>query len=103
MSMSLIDEIRAARVSQLTEEHKEKLLAYIKKNLMQHDNVVIGGAAHFSHDWKIPDPDSKDWWKDCYAPYKLHPAITDWLISLGFTCSRYYNRGGVDQGICVRI
>lgn len=66
--MSLIDEIRAARVSQLTEEHKEKLLAYIKKNLMQHDNVVIGGAAHFSHDWKIPDPDSKDWWRDCYAP-----------------------------------
>lgn len=45
--MSLIDEIRAARVSQLTEEHKEKLLAYIKKNLMQHDNVVIGGAEHF--------------------------------------------------------
>lgn len=101
--MSLIDEIRAARVSQLTEEHKEKLLAYIKKNLMQNDYALIGGAAHFSYDWKIPDPDGKDWWRDCYAPYKLHPAITDWLTSLGFKCSRYYNRGGVDQGICVRI
>lgn len=101
--MSLIDEIRAARVSQLTEEHKEKLLAYIKKNLMQNDYALIGGAAHFSYDWKIPDPDSKDWWRDCYAPYKLHPAITDWLTSLGFKCSRYYNTGGVDQGICVRI
>lgn len=48
--MSLIDEIRAARVSQLTEEHKEKLLAYIKKNLMQNDYALIRGAAHFSYD-----------------------------------------------------
>ena len=101
--MGLIEEIRAARVSQLTEENKEKLLAYIKKYLMRYDHALIGGAAHFSYDWKIPDPDSKDWWRDCYAPYKLHSAITDWLTSLGFKCSRYYNRGGVDQGICVRI
>ena len=67
--MSLIEEIRAARVSQLTEEHKEKLLAYIKKYLTQYDYALIGGAAHFSYDWKIPDPDGKDWWRDCYNKF----------------------------------
>lgn len=54
--MSLIEEIRAARVSQLTEEHKEKLLAYIKKYLTQYDYALIGGAAHFSYDWKNSRP-----------------------------------------------
>lgn len=101
--MSVIDEIKAARASQLTEEQKNKLLAYVKKVLTQKDHAVIGGAAHFSYDWKIPDPNTKDWWRDCFAPYKYHPAITDWLRSLGFKCRRYYNRGGVDQGICVQI
>lgn len=101
--MNTIEGIRKVRVSQLTEEHKNQLLAYIKKVLIFKDHAVIGGAAHFYYDWKIPDPNSKDWWRDCFAPYKFHPAITDWLISLGFKCSRYYNGFGVDQGICVQI
>lgn len=101
--MDVIEEIRAKRASMLSEEHKTKLLSYIKKVLTHKNYAVIGGAAHFSYDWEIPDPNSKDWWRDCFAPYKYHPAITDWLQGLGFKCSRYYNRGGVDQGICVQI
>lgn len=101
--MSIIDEIRAARTSRISEEHKSQLLGYIKKILTIRDYALIGGAAHFSYDWKIPDPNGKDWRSNCFAPYSYHPAITEWLKSLGFSCSRYYNRGGVDQGICVRV
>lgn len=34
---------------------------------------------------------------------QFHAAIADWLHSLGFHTSRYYNKGGVDNGLKVTM
>ena len=37
------------------------------------------------------------------TPYRYHAAIAEWLRSLRFHTQRYYNQGGVDNGLQVWI
>lgn len=96
--MSIIEEIKASRKSLLTDEQKSKILTIVKKTLKNSNYTVVYGAPHFGK-WEFRD----DCITRCEAPYAFHPAIEEWLTSLGFRCSRYYNKGGVEQGLMVRI
>lgn len=96
--MSIIDEIRKQRIAFVPEEYKEKILINIKHQLTYKEVARIDGASHYaSRDWSFPDNSY------CYAPYIYHAAISEWLNSLGFRTSRYYNKGGVDNGLNVWI
>lgn len=95
--MSIIDEIRAARKEQLSDEQKSKILAFIKRDLTKGYKSIIYGAPHFGRWWFREDIGR------CEAPYAMHLAIEEWLKGLGFQCSRYYNKMGVEQGLEVRI
>lgn len=106
--MSIIEEIKTARKAQLTEEQKRKLLEGVKAQLVSNPYALIEGAEHYRAEdnrWRFP----QDWRKSCnytgclQAPFKMHTAISEYLSSLGFYCRRWYNGGGVDQGLEVRI
>lgn len=95
--MGIIDEIRMARANNLTEEQKSGLLKHIKKTLVNNDYVVIYGASHYENQGWGADKDGSIY----RAPFSVHTAIKQWLSQLGFSSCRYYNRGGVDQGLKV--
>lgn len=101
--MSIIEEIKAQRAAMLTEEQKGWLLAAIKTQLETDDYAIVDGASHYcSQSWnKVPAKNG--YCAYVRAPYKLHAAIADWLCSLGFHTSRYYNNFGVDNGLKVTI
>lgn len=94
--MSVIDEIKQTRKSLLTEEQKNDILKAVKNGLIDREFFVIQGAPHFGK-WEYFRGFINQ------APYKLHPAITDFLRSHGFKVSRYYNRGGIEQGMKIEI
>lgn len=94
--MSIIDEIRKERMNLLTNEQKEKLLSCIKKQLVNSDYAIVDGAYHYyAQEWKYSEAGY------CKAPFALHSAIKEWLQTLGFHTSRYYNGYGVDNGLKV--
>lgn len=101
--MSIVDEIRSERINQVPEEYKQKILASVKSQLVKGwhgDWAHIDGAAHYpNQDWKFPSTD----WGSVQAPFRYHAAIADWLHTLGFSCCRHYNKGGVDNGMEVRL
>ncbi len=101
--MSITDEIRSARMNKVPEEYKKKILTSVKAQLIDGyhgDWAHIDGAAHYpDQEWKMP---SSPHGSVC-APFRFHAAIADWLRSLGFTCCRHYNKGGVDNGMEVRL
>lgn len=98
--MSVIDDIKKGRESLITEEQKTKILKNIKCQLLSNESALIWGASHFSNQrWFFPDNS----WQSCEAPYKYHAAISTWLEGLGFKTNRHYNKGGVEQGLEVRI
>lgn len=101
--MNIIDEIRSERMNQVPEEYKQKILASVKSQLVNGchgDWAHIDGAAHYpNQEWQFPNSD----WGSVRAPYRYHAAIADWLRSLGFSCCRHYNKGGVDNGMEVRL
>ena len=94
--MNIIDEIKQARKSQLTEEQKNDILKAVKNGLADREFFVIQGAPHFGK-W--------EYFRGLVsqAPYKLHPAITDFLRSQGFRVSRYYNNFGVEYGMKIEL
>lgn len=94
--MSIIDEIKQARNQLLSNDNKEKILARIKVQLIKESFAVIDGAKHYSsQEWKFGELTYVK------APYACHTAIAKWLEGLGFKTSRYYNNGGVDNGLKV--
>lgn len=95
---NVLEDIREMRKNTLSEEQKNQMLLCIKNKLIYSESIIIYGAAHFAN-----EPFMCDVSKRMSAPYKLHPAISTYLTSLGFYVSRYYNRGGIDQGICVEL
>ena len=95
---NVLEDIREMRKNALSEEQKDQIVTCIKNKLIYSENVIIYGAAHFAN-----EPFMCDIRRGMSAPYKLHPAISTYLTSLGFYVSRYYNRGGIDQGICVTL
>lgn len=107
--MNVIDEIKAARKSLLTEEQKSKVLDCVKAQLVSNDYALIEGAEHYAvygghHKWRFPKTEKeKGWHWSLEAPFPLHHAIAEWLRSLGFRCQRWYNGGGVDQGMMITI
>lgn len=94
--MNIIDEIKQARKSLLTEEQKNDILKSVKKELTIRDYFIIRGAPHFGK-WEY----SRGYVAE--APYRLHPAITDFLRSQGFHVSRYYNNFGVEFGMKIEL
>lgn len=103
--MSIIDEIRSARIESVPEEYRDAILASVKAQLVdgwRGDYALIDGAAHYPRqEWEIPkDPGGGG---TVRAPFRFHEAIAEWLRTLGFSCCRHYNRGGVDNGMEVRI
>lgn len=108
ITMSIIDEIKVSRKSLLSEEQKTNILECVKAQLVNNECAYIRGAEHFAahggHKWVLPKTDAEKGRKwSLEAPYPLHHAITEWLKSLGFSCCRYYNNFGVDQGIRISI
>ena len=101
--MSIIDEIKSARINSVPEEYRDAILASVKAQLIdgwRGDYALIDGASHYRpQEWKIP----KDPGGTICAPFRFHEAIAEWLRTLGFSCCRHYNRGGVDNGMEVRI
>lgn len=93
--MNVIEEIKTARKNRLNDAQKEEILTFVKRQLAKSYTCVIYGAPHFGK-WEFRD-------ERLEAPYSLHPAIEVWLTDLGFQCSRYYNKMGVEQGLEVRI
>lgn len=96
--MSIIDEIKNERVTMIDEDYKVKVLTQIKHQLTEREYAVIDGARHYQvQEWKFKG--------DTYvkAPYKYHAALATWLEKLGFKTSRYYNNGGIDNGLRVWI
>lgn len=98
--MSIIEEIKAQRAAMLTEEQKRMLLDGIKSQLTTRDYAIVDGAAHYSTKWESRQIGCSTY---ASAPFKYHPAIADWLRSLGFRTSRYYNKRGVDNGLMVTM
>jgi hypothetical protein len=94
---TIIDEIKQARKLGLDEDKKQQILAYLKSRLTTSSYAVIDGAAHYQNDCWTFRP------LYCRAPFSQHPAIADWLHTLGFHTSRFYNKGGVDNGLKVWI
>lgn len=96
--MSIIDEIRRGRVEFVPAEYKDKILMCVKTQLIKNETARIDGAAHYNNqEWKFPESGY------CSAPYRYHAAIAEWLRGLGFHTQRYYNPGGVDNGLQVWI
>ncbi len=100
----MTNEIKQARAQMLTEEQKNFIQKFLKHGLIRKDFVIIEGARHFSthgsDKWILRDePDHN--FMQCRAPYHCHPAISDWLRSLGFHTARYVNHFGVDYGMKV--
>lgn len=94
--MSVIEEIKQARQELVNEEQKSKILSRIKAQLIVKDFAVVDGASHYrDQDWRFGDTTYVK------APFKCHAAISAWLNDLGFKTSRYYNKGGVDNGLKV--
>lgn len=94
--MSIIDEIKQARTQLISEEHKRQILLRIKNQLIKDEYAIIDGASHYpEQSWKFGETTY------VRVPFKYHAAISEWLQSLGFKTSRYYNRGGVDNGLKV--
>ena len=96
--MTIIEEIKQARNQMLTEEQKSEILKRVKNQLVIKKEAIIDGARHYQNqEWLFRG--------ETYvrAPFKYHAAISAWLEDLGFMTSRYYNRGGVDNGLQVWI
>lgn len=96
--MNVIEEIRNNRIQLLNEEHKKKILDNVKYQLTYKSEALVEGAAHFRSQECVFRENH-----NCRAPFKYHPAIEEWLRSLGFKTSRYCNKGGIDQGLSVWI
>lgn len=95
---NIIEEIRKDRINLIPDEYKHAILRNIKTQLAYSSTARIDGAAHYANrDWSFPSNSY------CYAPYKYHAAISEWLKTLGFNTSRYYNKGGVDNGLQIWI
>ena len=95
---NIIKEIQKERINLIPDMYKQAILDNIKLQLKYSDTARIDGAAHYSNrDWDFPSNSY------CYAPFRYHAAISEWLKTLGFVTSRYYNKGGVDNGLKVWI
>lgn len=95
--MSIIDEIKEARKQLVNEEQKTKILLQVKQQLTTREYAIIDGASHYRNQtWILEDHYIR-------APFKCHAAISAWLQELGFKTSRYYNQGGVDNGLKIWI
>lgn len=98
--MSIIDEIKKERKDFLPKERKEQILSYLRIQLKEHESAIIRGARHFPDQaWKIPMSKGSE----LHAPYNMHPAIKEMLEDMGFLTRRYYNKGGIEQGMEVWI
>lgn len=94
---TIIDKIKSNRIDILSIDKKEEILIYVSTNLIYKDYCIIGGASHFiEQKWY----NKNDIFK---APFKFHSAISEYLKTLGFKTERYYNKGGIDQGLKVYI
>lgn len=104
--MGIIDEIKRSRAAMLTDEKKEFILKYLKHSLKYRDYAIIDGAEHYKRvgtdKWITRDEPERNFMQ-CRAPYMCHAAIAEWLHSLGFKTCRYYNKGGIDNGLKVYI
>lgn len=95
---NIIEEIKKERVALIPEEYKNAILDNIKMQLKYSEIARIDGASHYpNRGWNFPSNSY------CYAPFKYHAAISEWLQTLGFGTSRYYNKGGIDNGLKVWI
>lgn len=95
---NIIEEIKKERVELIPEEYKNAILDNIKMQLKYSEIARIDGAAHYpNRDWDFPDN------RYCYVPHKYHAALSEWLKTLGFYTRRYYNKGGIDNGLEVWI
>lgn len=94
--MSIIEEIKQSRQQLLNDEQKKAILRSVKEQLITERHAIVDGAPHYrDQEWG-----SLDRWI-IRTPYKCHAAISEWLEGLGFKTSRYYNRGGIDNGMKV--
>lgn len=98
----MINEIKKARAMLLTEEQKAFIKKYLKRELTYKPYAIIEGAKHFKNEWVLRDEPKRNFMQ-CRVPFQYHTAISDWLRSLGFNTDRYYNNGGVDNGLKVWI
>lgn len=87
--MSIIEDIKQARMNLLTIEQKKRILANIKAQLLKKDYALVKGAAHYGK-WDFPDKEREMRGFACEAPYSMHPAISEYLHSLGFHTRRHY-------------
>lgn len=96
-AMNVIDEIKRARQQLVSEEQKKEILSRIKTQLIEREYAIVDGARHYKdQEWRFGETYIR-------APYRCHAAISEWLQELGFKTSRYYNKGGVDNGLQVCI
>lgn len=95
--MNIIEEIRQSRIDTLTQEQKDKILAYLKRELTKNQTAYIEGGSHFTN----PRWDFRQYGIE--APYDMHAPIAEWLRSIGFHVCRHINRGGVDTGMDISI
>ena len=102
----MINEILSQRKQLLTEEQKAFIRKFVVKRLIHNDYAIIEGARHFSNHgtdcWIMRYEPERNFYR-CRAPYRLHPAIDDYLRASGFQTCRYINGGGVDFGLKVYI
>lgn len=94
--MSVIDNIKKARLNSLSEEHKKKLLEKLEKELTYNEQVIIGCGSHFQN----PKWDFGRWFE---CPYSERAAVTDFLRKEGFHVRDYINSFGVNYGIEISI
>lgn len=95
--MNVIDEIIKSRIDFVPQEYKEPILESIKKQLVLGEYAIVVGAKHYERqEWDFRK-------LRCRAPFKYHAAIATWLKSVGFYTDRYYNSGGIDNGLKVWI
>lgn len=96
--MNIIQEIKNERIAFVPCEYKQSILENIKMQLKTQQYARIDGASHYANrGWNFPKNSY------CYAPYKYHVAISEWLNSIGFHTQRYYNKGGIDNGLQIWI
>ena len=94
--MNIVDKIKQARLNNLSEEHKERLLKELEKRLEYQEYVVIGCGSHFQNPkWEF-EPGLE-------CPYSDKAAVTDFLRKEGFHVRDYINSFGVNYGIEVSI
>lgn len=95
--MNVIEEIKKARIDFVPQEYKSQVLQNTKEQLVNSNFALIEGAQHFQNqEWSFRGT-------RCRAPFKYHAAMATWLESVGFHTSRYYNKGGIDNGLQVWI